>query len=264
LSPRALPRRAQISWSPPSECEDPAGGVWRIWLVGKQTTNSNRTASATPSFPAELSPHSVIFHRACREPHLSRQAGYLASLRYTYLTSSAKLRLLRSTSNMTLVRFAHKPFTIHELPSSSSTRGLTGLALGRYIVSCRGRSKRSRLTESRNGPLTRLSPEIVECAVLTFCEIRSTTRRLSAQEWSVSRPESATPNLVIVQQLEPLACPFHLIVLEREGDSKPTSQSRVPGPVRHDGESSAISANSRNGLRFGEVDLAGFDFVSGT
>jgi hypothetical protein len=188
LSPRALPRQAQIFRRPPSECEDPARGVRRIWLVGKQTTNSNRTASATLSFPAEPSPRSVISHRASPEPCLSRQAGYLASLRYTDLTWSAKLRLLRSTSNMTLVRFAHKSLTIHELPSSISARGLTGLAPERYIALNRGRSRCSGLTESRIGPLARLSPEIVERVVLTFCKARSTPRSLSVQGWSVSRP----------------------------------------------------------------------------
>ena len=188
MSPRALPRQAQICWRPPSECQDPAGGVRRLWLVGKQTTNSNRTASTTPSFPPEPSSRSVIVRRASPRPCLSRQAGYLASFRYTDLTSSAKLRLLRSASDMTLVRFAHKPLTIHELLHNLSTRGLTGLAPEGYIPPNRGRSRCSGPTESRNGPLARLSPEIVERAVLTFCETRSTTRRLSVQDWLVSRP----------------------------------------------------------------------------
>ncbi len=165
MSPRGLPRRAQISWRPPSECEDPAGGVRRIWLVGKQTAISNRTTSAAPSFPAASSSRSVLLYRARPEPCLPRQAGCLARLRHVERTRSAVLRLLRSSSIRTRVRSPRKPFSLHELPSGIRTKVLTGGRPERYIAVCRGRSRRGGLSKSPNGPVAGLSPEILESAV---------------------------------------------------------------------------------------------------
>jgi len=188
VSPRGLPKRVHICWPPPREREGPEGAIRRIWLVGKQTAISNPNTLAPTSFLAEWSLHFVLFYRASPESCLPRRAGCLACLRYTDLTWSAELRLLRSIGNTTQGCFARKPFSLHELPSGIPTRGLTGLALERYIALDRGRSKCGGLTESYNGPLAVLSPEIVEHAVLTLCKARLTAHSLSAQWWSVSRP----------------------------------------------------------------------------
>src|SRR5229473_1012120 len=98
-------------------------------------------------------------------PCLPRQAGCLARLRYADPTRSAVRRLLRSSSNTTLARFAHKPFSLHELPSGVRTRGLTGGSPERYIAVRRGRSRRGGLSKSPNGPVGGLSPEILESSV---------------------------------------------------------------------------------------------------
>jgi len=154
---------------------------------------------------------------------------------------------------------------------------------------------RGGLAESPNGPVAGLSPEICGECGLTSCKARSTAHSANAQGWSVSRPESAAPNLVTVEQLKPQAYLLRLIVPQRNDDSKPTTKRGVHTLVRRDGNvganrfwastfgcsvflprcadsrrrlkvSIAISANSliRDGLFFGKADLAGCGFVSGT
>ncbi len=164
MSPRVLTRRGRLSWPTPREGENPAGAIRRIWLVGKQTTISNRNSLAATSFLAEWSPRLVLFCGVSPAPCLPRQAGCLARLRYADPTRSAVLRLLRSTDDTTSVRFARNPFSLHELPSGVRRRGLTCGSPERYITVRRGRSRRSGLTKSPNGPVEGLSPEIVESA----------------------------------------------------------------------------------------------------
>jgi hypothetical protein len=188
VSPRAVRRRDHISWRIPRECENPAGAVRCIRVVGKQTTISNRNTLAPTLLLSEWSPGFVLFYGGSPKPCLPRQVGCQGRLRYADLARSAMLRLLRSSGNTTPARFAHKPFSLHELPSGIRTRGLTGRTSERYIAVDRGGSRRGGLTESRNGPVAGLSPEIVERAVLTFCKVRSMPRSLSVQGWSVSRP----------------------------------------------------------------------------
>jgi len=167
MSPRAMPRRTQLSWPTPREAEDHGGASRRILLVGKRTTNSNRNTLAATSFLAEWSPRFVLFYSfygASPAPCLPRQAGCLARLRHADPTRSAVLRLQRSSSNTTPVRFAHKAFSLHELPSGVRRRGLTTESPKRYIPVRRGRSRRGGLSKSPNGPVEGLSPEIVESA----------------------------------------------------------------------------------------------------
>ena len=165
MSPGAVPGRAHLCWPTPRECENLAGAIRHIFLVWKPTTLSYRSILAATSFLGEWSPRFVLFYGASPAPCLPRQAGCLARLRYADPTRSAVRRLLRSSSNTTLARFAHKPFSLHELPSGVRTRGLTGGSPERYIAVRRGRSRRGGLSKSPNGPVGGLSPEILESSV---------------------------------------------------------------------------------------------------
>ena len=165
MSPGAVPGRAHLCWPTPRECENLAGAIRHIFLVWKPTTLSYRSILAATSFLGEWSPRFVLFYGASPAPCLPRQAGCLARLRYAGPVRSAVLQLLRSCSNTKAVRFAHKPFSLYELPSRLQRKGLTVGSPERYIAACRGRSRRSGLSESPNGPVGGLSPEIVERAV---------------------------------------------------------------------------------------------------
>src|SRR6266481_7243076 len=153
MSPRGLPRRTLLSRPAPREGENPVGAIRRIWLVGKQTTISNRNTLAATSFLAEWSPRFVLFYSASPAPCLAREAGCLGRSRYAGQTRSAVQRLLTSTSNAIPLRFLHKPFSLHDLPSVVRRRGLTARSQKRYTAILRGRSRRGGLTESPNGPV---------------------------------------------------------------------------------------------------------------
>jgi len=165
VSPRAVRRRDNVSWSTRREGDNPAGAVRRNSLVWKPTTRSFRSILAAASFLAEWSPRFVLLYGTSPVPCLPRQSGCLARLCYADPTRSAVLRLLRSSSNTTPALFAHKPFSLHELPSVVRRRGLTSRTPERYIAVRRGRARRGGLTESPNGPVAGLSPEIMESAV---------------------------------------------------------------------------------------------------
>ncbi len=165
MSPRTVPSRDHLSWAGLREGKNPARALRQIGLVGKQATTSSWNILAATSFLAEWSPRFVLFYGTSAAPCLPRQAGCLARLRYADPTRSAVRRLLRSSSNTTLARFAHKPFSLHELPSGVRTRGLTGGSPERYIAVRRGRSRRGGLNKSPNGPVGGLSPEILESSV---------------------------------------------------------------------------------------------------
>ena len=165
MNPGALPNRGHISPRTPRGCENPAGAVRRNWLVWKPTTRSFRSILAAVSFLAEWSPRFVLLYGTSPVPCIPRQSGCLARLCYADPTRSAVLRLLRSSSNTTPALFAHKPFSLHELPSVVRRRGLTSRTPERYIAVRRGRARRGGLTESPNGPVAGLSPEIMESAV---------------------------------------------------------------------------------------------------
>ncbi len=164
MSPRAGPRRTHLSWSTPREGEYPAGAVRRIWLVGKQSTISNWNTLTPTSFLSESSPRFLHFYCADHVSRLPRQAPYLDGLRCPGQDRSDVVRLLTSSSKTTAGRFARKVFSFHDLPSGVRTRGLTSGSPERYIAVRRDRSRRGGLTESPNGPVVGLSPEIVESA----------------------------------------------------------------------------------------------------
>ncbi len=165
MSPRAVPSRDHLCWLGHREGKNPAGALRQIGLVWKPTTILNLHILAATSFLAEWSPRFVLFNRASPAPCLPRQAGCLSRLRYADLTRSAALRLPKGSSQTTTDRFACKLFSLHELPSVVRRRGLTGGSPERYIAVCRGRSRRSGLSKSPNGPVAGLSPEILENAV---------------------------------------------------------------------------------------------------
>jgi len=165
VSPRTVPGRDHLSWSGTIEGKNPAGALRQIGLVGKQTNISNRTTSAAPLFLAEWSPRFVLFHRVSSAPRPARQRVYLVLWGYSNRARPAWLRLLRSINNTKASGFAHKLFSLHELPSGFQTRGLTRGCPRRYTAIARGRSRHGGLIESPNGPVGGLSPEIVESAV---------------------------------------------------------------------------------------------------
>lgn len=165
MSTRTAPRRAHLSVSTPREGENLVEVLSQVGLVGKQTTISIRNTLEAPSFLAEWLPRFVLFHPAGLLPCPPRQAVHLALLRSPGQTGSAVLRLPKSSRQTATDKFAHKLFGLHELPSGVRRRGLTRGGPERYTAIHRGRSRRGGLSKSPNGPIARLSPEIVESAV---------------------------------------------------------------------------------------------------
>jgi hypothetical protein len=164
VSPRAVSRRAHLPWLAPRECKPPAGADRCIWLVGKQSTNPNRTILAATSFPTAWSPGFGLFHDASSSPWLPLQGAYLGGLRRANQTRSGVVCLLRNTSKKTTCQCSSKFFDYHYLPIVAGLRGLTPESPKRYIPVRRGRSRRGGLSKSPNGPVEGLSPEIVESA----------------------------------------------------------------------------------------------------
>jgi hypothetical protein len=159
-----MPRRSHLPWLAPKECKPHAGADHCIWLVAKQSTNSNRRILAATSFPTEWSPGFGLSHDASSRPWLPLQGAYLGGLRRANQTRSAVLCLLRYSGNTTTCQCSSKFFGCHDLPIVSGFRGLTTESPKRYIPVRRGRSRRGGLSKSPNGPVEGLSPEIVESA----------------------------------------------------------------------------------------------------
>ncbi len=159
-----MPRRAHLPWLAPRECKPHAGADRCIWLVGKQSTNSNRRILAATSFPTEWSPGFGLFHDASSWPWLPLQGAYLGGLRRANQTRSGVVCLPRNSGNKTTSRCSNKFFSFHDLPIVAGFRGLTAESPKRYIPVRRGRSRRGGLSKSPNGPVEGLSPEIVESA----------------------------------------------------------------------------------------------------
>ncbi len=164
MSPRAVPRRARLSWLPPRKCEPPAGANRYIGLVGKQSTHSSRRTSAATSFPTERSPSFDLFRDASSLPWLPSEGVYLGGLRRANQSRSGVVCLLRNSSNTRICQCSSKLFGCHDLPIVAGFRGLTAESPKRYIPVRRGRSRRGGLSKSPNGPVEGLSPEIVESA----------------------------------------------------------------------------------------------------
>jgi hypothetical protein len=164
VSPRRLVKGAHIWWLPPREGEGPAEAIRLIWLVGKQSTHSNRRILEATSFPTEWSSRFGLFREASSLPGLRLQGAYLVYLRRAYQTGSDGICLLRNSSNTTTCQWSSKFFGCHDLPIVTRFRGLTAESPKRYIPVRRGRSSRGGLSKSPNGPVEGLSPEIVESA----------------------------------------------------------------------------------------------------
>ena len=164
MSPRAVSRRAYLSWLSPRECKPPAGADRCIWLVGKQSKNSNRRILAATSSPTDWSPGFALFHDASSLRSLPLQGAYLGGLRRANQTRSGVVCLLRNSSNTTTWRLSSKFFGYHDLPIVAGLKGLTAESPKRYIPVRGGGSRRGGLSKSPNGPVEGLSPEIVESA----------------------------------------------------------------------------------------------------
>jgi hypothetical protein len=163
VSPRAVSRRAHLSWLVPRECK-PTGADRCIWLGGKQSTHSSRRTSAATSFRTECSPSLGLFRDASSLPWLLLQGAYLVGLPGANRTRPGVVCLLRNSSNTMTCRFSGKFFGYNDLPIVAGLKGLTAESPKRYIPACRGRSRRGGLSKSPNGPVEGLSPEIVESA----------------------------------------------------------------------------------------------------
>ena len=164
MSPRGIPRRAHLPWLAPRECKPHAGADRCIWLVGKQSTNSNRRILAATSFPTEWSSGFGLFHDASSWPWLPLQGAHLGGLRRANQTRSGAVCLPRNSGNKTTRQCSNKFFGFHDLPIVAGFRGLTTESPKRYIPVRRGRSRCGGLSKSPNGPVEGLSPEIVESA----------------------------------------------------------------------------------------------------
>ena len=182
VSPRPVPRRTHLTWSSPREYENPEGTNRRIWLVGKQTTISNRNTLALISFLAESSPGFVPFHPAGSLPCLPAKAESLSGLRSASQTRSS------------LGRFANKPFCFYDLPVVVRSKVLTFAVSERCKVIDTGRSRRSGLRKSPNGPIAGLFLEILGKCDLIICKPRPKTGNLHIQRWSVFRPPDSAPS----------------------------------------------------------------------
>ena len=164
MSPRAVPKRAHLSWMAPREGEPLAGAIRSTSLVGKQSKKSNRWILAAISFATEWWPRLSLFHDASSLPWLPSEGVYLGGLRRANQSRSGVVCLLRNSSNTRTRQCSSKLFGCHDLPIVSGLRGLTAESPKRYIPVRRGRSRRGGLSKSPNGPVEGLSPEIVESA----------------------------------------------------------------------------------------------------
>jgi hypothetical protein len=164
VSARLVSGRAHLPWLAPRECKPPIRADRSIWLVGKQTTNSNRRILAATSFPTEWSLGFGLYLDPSSCSSLPLQRAYLDRLPGENKTRSGPVCLLRNRSNTTTCQYASKFFGYHDLPIVSGFRGLTSETAKRYIQVRRGRSRRSGLSKSPNGPVEGLSPEILESA----------------------------------------------------------------------------------------------------
>jgi hypothetical protein len=162
VSPRAVPRRTHLSWPNLRECENPAGAGRQIWLVGKQSTISNRNTSGSLSIFAALSSCLCVFYHLDSLPSTPQQDVHLDRLLCARQIRSAELRPLRTSCDTGTVRSISKPFRGNNLSRGIRNRSLTRRCSERRIIAHSGTSKRCSLCKSPNGPVAGLSPENVE------------------------------------------------------------------------------------------------------
>ena len=151
MSLRAVPRRANLSWSTSRDGGTPAGEVRRTGVVGKQTTISNRNTLAPTSFLAESSPRFLHFHRAEPVSRFQRVDGYLCNLCCAHQIGPGGLQLPTSSKTATLLQLARKPFSFKNFLLGVQGKGLDKEALTRYMALHRATSRCDSSAEIANG-----------------------------------------------------------------------------------------------------------------
>ena len=151
MNPGALPNRGHISPRAPRGCENPAGAVRRIRVVGKQTTFSNRNTLAPTSFLAESSPRFVYFGCADHLSRLPRQVSYMEGWRCPGQPRFGVVRLLKNSRHPTVQRFCRKLFGFQAFSLGFQGRGLDKLTFTGYTALHRATSRCDSSTEIANG-----------------------------------------------------------------------------------------------------------------
>ena len=162
MSPRGLPRRAPVCRVRPREGEARAGAIQRIFVVGKPSTISGSNALGSISFLAKWSSRVGVLDRVGSLPSPPRQDVHLHRHLCASQSRLAALRLLRRHCNTAVAPSTHIPFSCNDFLRSACNTPLTIDSSRRNIPSPRGRSKRTALSKSPNGPVAGLSPENVE------------------------------------------------------------------------------------------------------
>ena len=141
MSARVLPRGVHPCQPTPRECEPPAGANRYIWLVGKQSTISNRNTSGSISILAELSSCFGVFHPLVSLPGPRRQDVQLDRLPCAGQIRSGELRLLKSNCNIAAVRSIRNPFSCNDFSRSVRDTALTKGSSERNMTSHIARSR---------------------------------------------------------------------------------------------------------------------------
>jgi len=162
VSSRGLPKGTRICWLHQREGEGPAEAIRRIFVVGKPSTISNSGALGAISFLAKWSSCLGVLRLVGSLPSPPRQDVHLHRFLCASRSRSAVLRLLRRRCNTAVVRSTHIPFSCNDFSRSVCNTPLTRDSSRRNIPPARGRSKRTALSKSPNGPVAGLSPENVE------------------------------------------------------------------------------------------------------
>jgi len=133
VSRLAMPRRARLSWLPTRECEPPARAIRCIWVVGKQSRNSNNNASRLTSVCLRLvRSASGLPDHANRLCSLLLQSVCLRPLNRRGYTKSILLELRKRTAYSAVGPLRLNLLSLHELPSTASLKPLTKVVSARY------------------------------------------------------------------------------------------------------------------------------------
>ena len=141
MSARALPRRAHFFWVAPREYEPPAAANRRNWLVGKQSTISNRNTSGSVSIFAELSSCLCVFYHLDSLPSTPQQDVHLDRLLCARQIRSVELRLLKSNCNTEAVRSTHNPLSCNDFSIGAWNTALTKGSSARNMSPHKARSR---------------------------------------------------------------------------------------------------------------------------
>jgi hypothetical protein len=162
VSARAVSRRAHLSSLALRECEPLAGADRCIWLVGKQSTISNRNTSGSISIPAELSSCLYFSYRLDSLPRTPQLDIQLDRLLCPQQIGSAALCFREVAARLQRADLPITCLVVMICLHGRRSMSLTGGRSGPKISPRRGRSKRAGLVKSPNGPVAGLSPESVE------------------------------------------------------------------------------------------------------